>query len=466
MNSYGNVPARPVGTTAPVGYDLSAAAVRAARRSGSGRNDYGFLTRCAAGVLCLSDVAASVRTKQVATLLPDRARLTLAPPRRFPPIGPAETGLDVGRLTTADRELRPVRWRRGLTWATSASSAKSAAAGWALFTRRSNSRSVGGSRSRCSRLPRSTTAPDSGSGTRRTRSRCAGDLTGTGEMLGTLLYMSPEQVAGGADIDPRTDVYSLGATPYELLTLRPAFPGSDPHDVLRRVASGEPAGKERREFRTPAGTLLAAAFSPDAPLRLGPRPDRPGSRPEDRCRHRLGRSRHDHRAGVGSAVPRPGGDRSCRPQPGRDRPCRPGPDRKGPFGTLAGFIWVVDLATGRERHRLAHTGVTAVAFDPRGGRIASAGGDGDVRVWDAHTGEVVQRLQGHSRGTGCVAYNPSGTRLACGGRDGTCRIWDTATGEAVQTLRRGTGGMVGGAFTPTARGWRPCRPGRCRCGIR
>lgn len=34
--------------------------------------------------------------------------------------------------------------------------------------------------------------------------------------------------------------------------------------MLRRVASGEPAGKERREFRTPAGTLLAAAFSPDA----------------------------------------------------------------------------------------------------------------------------------------------------------------------------------------------------------
>jgi eukaryotic-like serine/threonine-protein kinase len=67
----------------------------------------------------------------------------------------------------------------------------------------------------------------------------SGDLTRTGEMLGTLRYTSPEQVAGAA-VDHRTDVYSLGATLYELLTLHPAFPGTDPHDVLRRIASEEP----------------------------------------------------------------------------------------------------------------------------------------------------------------------------------------------------------------------------------
>src|SRR5262249_59480474 len=49
-------------------------------------------------------------------------------------------------------------------------------------------------------------------------------LTLTGDLVGTLRYMSPEQaLAPAVGVDHRTDLYALGATLYELLTLTPAF---------------------------------------------------------------------------------------------------------------------------------------------------------------------------------------------------------------------------------------------------
>ena len=66
-------------------------------------------------------------------------------------------------------------------------------------------------------------------------------LTRTGDMMGTLRYMSPEQAIGNRVVlDHRTDIYSLGVTLYELLTLEPVFAGSDRADLLRRIIEDEP----------------------------------------------------------------------------------------------------------------------------------------------------------------------------------------------------------------------------------
>jgi serine/threonine protein kinase/Tfp pilus assembly protein PilF len=77
-------------------------------------------------------------------------------------------------------------------------------------------------------------------------------LTMTGDLVGTLRYMSPEQaLAKRVTIDHRTDIYSLGATLYELLTLEPAFHGSDRQELLRQIAFEEPPPLRRLNLAMP-----------------------------------------------------------------------------------------------------------------------------------------------------------------------------------------------------------------------
>jgi eukaryotic-like serine/threonine-protein kinase len=89
-------------------------------------------------------------------------------------------------------------------------------------------------------------------------------LTMTGDLPGTLRYMSPEQAAGKrALIDRRTDIYSLGATLYELLTLQPAIVGSDRAEIIRRIAEEEPEPLRRLNPAVPVdlATIVTKALS-------------------------------------------------------------------------------------------------------------------------------------------------------------------------------------------------------------
>jgi tetratricopeptide (TPR) repeat protein len=70
-------------------------------------------------------------------------------------------------------------------------------------------------------------------------------LTHTGEFAGTPHYVSPEQILGMRRVDARADVFALGATLYELLTLQRAFPGKSPHEVLSLILSRDPVSPER-----------------------------------------------------------------------------------------------------------------------------------------------------------------------------------------------------------------------------
>ena len=95
-----------------------------------------------------------------------------------------------------------------------------------------------------------------------------GAITTTNSMMGSPLYMSPEQMKSSRDVDARADIWSLGAILYELIAGGPAFPGATIPEVCVAVMSGEPVSLTAYRADAPAALqaiiLRCLAKDPDA----------------------------------------------------------------------------------------------------------------------------------------------------------------------------------------------------------
>jgi WD40 repeat protein/serine/threonine protein kinase len=302
-------------------------------------------------------------------------------------------------------------------------------------------------------------------------------LTMTGDLLGTLRYMSPEQaLAQRVAVDARTDVYSLGATLYELLTLEQAYPGRSREEVLRQIAFEEPRPPRRIRAAIPAELetiiLKAMAKSPEeryaTAQELGDDlrrflEDKPIKAKRPSLRQRARKWARRHKAVVRAvllvlalAVAALAVSTVLIWQAKEDLKQSLERERQNAYyqrialaerewsaNNLNRMLQLLDECPpdlrGWEWHYLQRlrlkvlqplrhdSAVFCAVFSPGGERIASASQDGKVTIWDARSGQQLLQFRAHEKHARSVAFSPDGRLLATSSWDKTVKIWDVQT---------------------------------------
>ena len=120
----------------------------------------------------------------------------------------------------------------------------------------------------------------------------------------------------------------------------------------------------------------------------------------------------------------------------------------GPAGNNTVQVWNASNGQSIYAYHGHTSGITDVAWSPKGGRIASSSSDYTVQVWDATTGQHALILRTHSWYEWTLAWSPDGKRLATGGPDNAIWIWNTVTGSILYTYHASVEGVTSVAWSP------------------
>jgi WD40 repeat protein len=335
--------------------------------------------------------------------------------------------------------------------------------------------------------------------------RLQGDagLTVTGDLLGTLRYMSPEQaLAKRGGVDHRTDIYSLGVTLFELLTLSPAYSGRDRQEILRRIAFEEPRPPRRLNPAIPVDleTIVLKTMAKDPAGRYASAQDLADDLGRFlKCEPVRARRSSAWERSVKWAQRRPTvaallaavvlvfllGMAGVTWQWAQAEGARRTLTRVN--ATLKETLYFNRIALAErelavnnlrrvdqlladcppelrgwewnylKRARYGYlpvvcragTPVVDVAFSPDGGRLISAQLDGTAVIRDAATGKALHVLRGPGKDVRGVAFSPDG-RWVASNSFGATMIWDAMTGQLIENLKTsGSGWSV--AFSPDGR---------------
>jgi WD40 repeat protein/tRNA A-37 threonylcarbamoyl transferase component Bud32 len=323
-------------------------------------------------------------------------------------------------------------------------------------------------------------------------------LTVTGALVGTPAYMSPEQLAPqSSPLDRRTDVYSLGVTLYECLTLALPFEASTREALYCRILSGETrsARSLNREIPRDIEIVLAAAMEKDRERRYRTALDfaddlrrvrehepiraRPVAAPVHLARwarrhpavstgagaafgalalalaitvHFLDESRDEQRQTADAL------------RHARALGLASMSKNEMPTNGMRGLLLAREavrlepspFAFAQLREAVFHsleravlrghtTVVNRAAFSPAGDRIVTASRDGTARIWNL-TGRQLAVLTGHGDAVQSAVFSPSGDRIVTASADRTARLWDLSGNELAVMVHQA--GLASAEFSP------------------